>query len=49
MIVGGIANAIWGEPQADVDVTVAVENPDSAHHHRTIRLVDAALIEAFVR
>jgi hypothetical protein len=30
MIVGGIANAVWGEPRAtiDVDVTVAVENPD---------------------
>lgn len=30
MIVGGIANAIWGEPRAtiDVDVTVSVENPD---------------------
>lgn len=32
MIVGGIANAVWGEPRAtiDVDVTVAVENPDLA-------------------
>ena len=32
MIVGGIANAVWGEPRAtlDVDVTVAVENPDMA-------------------
>ena len=30
MIVGGIANAVWGEPRAtiDVDVTVSVENPD---------------------
>jgi len=30
MIVGGISNAVWGEPRAtiDVDVTVAVENPD---------------------
>jgi hypothetical protein len=29
MIVGGIANAVWGEPRAtiDVDVTVAVEHP----------------------
>jgi hypothetical protein len=29
MIVGGIANAVWGEPRAtiDVDVTVSVENP----------------------
>ena len=29
MIVGGIANAVWGEPRAtiDVDVTVVVENP----------------------
>jgi Nucleotidyl transferase AbiEii toxin, Type IV TA system len=32
MIIGGVANAIWGEPRAtiDVDVTVAVENPDLA-------------------
>src|SRR5882762_10150665 len=32
MIVGGIANAVWGEPRAtiDVDVTVAVENPGMA-------------------
>src|SRR5262245_24497386 len=30
MIVGGIANAIWGEPRAtiDVDVEIAVENAD---------------------
>lgn len=30
MIVGGIANAVWGEPRAtiDVDVTVTVENLD---------------------
>jgi hypothetical protein len=29
MVVGGIANAIWGEPRAtvDIDVTVAVEEP----------------------
>lgn len=32
MIVGGIANAVWGEPRAtvDVDVTVSVENPGLA-------------------
>ena len=32
IIVGGIANAVWGEPRAtiDVDVTVVVENPDLA-------------------
>jgi hypothetical protein len=31
-IVGGIANAIWGEPRAtiDVDVTVAVDDSDLA-------------------
>jgi len=29
MVVGGIANAVWGEPRAtiDVDVTVVVETP----------------------
>lgn len=29
-VVGGIANAIWGEPRAtiDVDVTVSVNEPD---------------------
>jgi Nucleotidyltransferase of unknown function (DUF6036) len=42
MIVGGIANAIWGEPRAtiDVDVTVAVANPRMA---TTI----SALVKAF--
>jgi hypothetical protein len=32
IIVGGIANAVWGEPRAtiDVDVTVVVENPELA-------------------
>jgi hypothetical protein len=32
IVVGGIANAVWGEARAtiDVDVTVVVENPDIA-------------------
>jgi hypothetical protein len=54
MIVGGIANAILGEPRAtiDVDVTVAVENPDLAQAIAGLgRLFTAAVPEpeAFVR
>lgn len=41
MIVGGIANAVWGEPRAtlDVDVAVAVENADLA---RTIEILEGS-------
>lgn len=37
-IVGGIANAVWGEPRAtiDVDVTVSVENDQL---HRTVAAI----------
>jgi hypothetical protein len=54
MIVGGIANAIWGEPRAtiDVDVTVAVENPDLAAAIAGLGRRFAAAVpdpEAFVR
>lgn len=54
MIVGGIANAIWGEPRAtvDVDVTVAVDNPElSATVERLAHSFHAAVPdpEAFVR
>jgi hypothetical protein len=54
MIVGGIANAVWGEPRAtiDVDVTVVVENPGlSAAIAGLSRLFSTAVPDpdAFVR
>jgi hypothetical protein len=54
MVVGGIANAVWGDPRAtiDVDVTVAVENPGlSAAIAGLGRLFKAAVPDpdAFVR
>jgi hypothetical protein len=53
-IVGGIANAVWGEPRAtiDVDVTVSVEADDLSN---TIRAITSQMrspvpdAEAFVR
>ena len=41
-VVGGIANAIWGEPRAtiDVDVTISVPEPDLA---RTVTALSARL------
>jgi nucleotidyltransferase AbiEii toxin of type IV toxin-antitoxin system len=54
MIVGGIANAVWGEPRAtiDIDVTVSVENPDLSTAIADLeRLFKAAVPDpdAFVR
>ena len=42
IVVGGIANAVWGEPRAtiDVDVTVLVENPRTSGDPGTMEHLD---------
>jgi predicted nucleotidyltransferase len=54
MVIGGIANIVWGEPRAtlDIDVTVWVEDQDLASTIRTFTSAFRSLVEdpeTFVR